>query len=70
MAPSMAPPVRPAAPPSPGMGSGGMAPRPASPMGGTTPSSAPRPMTPGSAPGSSPSPQPYRPSWARDDDDM
>jgi hypothetical protein len=52
------------------MGSGGMAPRPASPMGGTTPSSAPRPMTPGSAPGSSPSPQPYRPSWARDDDDM
>jgi hypothetical protein len=49
-----------------------MAPRPASPMGGgvATPSSAPRPMTPGSTPGSSPSPQPYRPSWARDDDDM
>jgi hypothetical protein len=38
---------------------GGMAPRPASPMGGGM-----------STPSSSPSPQPYRPSWARDDDDM
>jgi hypothetical protein len=31
-----------------------------------------RPSTPGTTPGSgpSPSPQPYRPSWARDDDDL
>jgi hypothetical protein len=64
----MAQPIRPAVSPSPGMGSGGMAPRPATPMGGGAPApAAPRPATPGAA---SPSPQPYRPSWARDDDDM
>jgi hypothetical protein len=54
-------PPRPAAP----MG-GGMPPRPA---GGTA---TPGPSTGGGMPAASstPSAQPYRPSWARDDDDM
>jgi hypothetical protein len=56
------------------MGGGGIT-RPSTPMGGggaPAPGGAPRPSTPGAMPGSgtSPSPQPYRPSWARDDDDM
>jgi hypothetical protein len=46
-----------------------MAPKPATPMGGSpAPSSAPKPAAPGSSPMSG-SPQPYRPSWARDDED-
>jgi hypothetical protein len=55
-------PPRPAAP----MGGGGMPQRPA---GGTA---TPGPSTGGGMPGASstPSAQPYRPSWARDDDDM
>jgi hypothetical protein len=54
-------PPRPAAP----TGGGGMAQRPA----GTA---TPTPSSGGGVPGSSSSPsaQPYRPSWAKDDDDM
>jgi hypothetical protein len=59
------------------MSSPSPAPRPASPMGGTTPPrpaggmGSPTPSSPsGGMSGGSPSPQPYRPSWARDDDDM
>jgi hypothetical protein len=52
---------------------GGFASRPASPLGGS-PSAPPRPAAPtgglGGGSGGSPSPQPYRPSWARDDDNL
>ncbi|MGZ5863250.1 MAG: hypothetical protein ACXWJ4_09040 [Methyloceanibacter sp.] len=49
---------------------GGMAPRPATPMGGGMSASPapPRPGTPSGVSGASPSAQPYRPSWARDDE--
>jgi hypothetical protein len=58
----------PAAPkPAAPMGGGGMPQRPAG--GGMA---TPGPSSGGGMPSSSPSPsaQPYRPSWARDDDDM